>query len=202
MDTAPPASFLILRSPLDIKAQIQIQAQKSAWVPPLQALQRSADLYARYELSALGLWGCVGLEAGRGTTLRAEGPAKLVGGDVLRLPQVPGMRQVICLFLSLSSLIILQASRILMRSTDLILLFAAGHAAFSLVRWQMPSLSSATLAAQPSFCLLLNRVEIKPDRGHFYKADQEMVFETWHNSTFRCLGSPAWLDFALNHVEA
>lgn len=64
-----------------------------------------------------------------------------------------------------------------MRSTDLILLFAAGHAAFSPVRWQMLSLPFATLAAQPSLCLLLNRVEIKAIRGHFYKADQEKVFE-------------------------
>lgn len=50
MDGAPPASFLILRSSLDLKAQIQIQTQKeAACVPPLQALQGSANPYTRYE---------------------------------------------------------------------------------------------------------------------------------------------------------
>lgn len=62
MDGAPPASVLILRSPLDPKAQVQIQTQEEAtWVPPLQALQGSADPYARYEfLWALELWGSRG----------------------------------------------------------------------------------------------------------------------------------------------
>lgn len=60
IDAAPPDSFLILSSSLDLKAQIQIQAQeKSARVPPLQALQRLADLYARYKVGGLGLWGSV-----------------------------------------------------------------------------------------------------------------------------------------------
>lgn len=93
------------------------------------------------------LWGRVGLEAGTGTTLRAEGPAGLVDGDVLDLPPLPVKGQVVCLSLSLSSPITLRASGTMKRSTDLILLFAAGHAAFAPVRWQMLSLPFATSAA-------------------------------------------------------
>lgn len=52
--------------------------------------------------------GTPGPEAGKGTALRAEGPARLVDGTVLRLPQLPGTRQVICLCLSLSSPITLR----------------------------------------------------------------------------------------------
>ena len=66
----------------------------------------------------------MGLEAGTGTSLRAEGPASLVDGDGLGLPQLPVKRQVVCLSLSLSSPITLWASGIMKQSTDLILLFA------------------------------------------------------------------------------
>lgn len=119
-------------------------------------------------MNSSGLWSCEGLENGKGTELGAEGPARLGYEAVLRLPQLPDTSQVICLCLSLSSPITLRIW-VMMRSTDLMLLFAAGHAAFPPVGWQMLALPFATLAAQPSLCLLLSRVEMKADRGNFYK---------------------------------
>lgn len=83
-DGAPPASFLFLRSSLDLKPQIKIEArEEAARVPLLQALQGSADLYARYEFTVLGsevMW-VWRLEQ----ALRAGGPARCVDGDALGL---------------------------------------------------------------------------------------------------------------------
>lgn len=127
-------------------------------------------------------------------------PCQAVDGAVLRLPQLPGTRQVICLCLSLSSPITLR------------------HLGHDEKHWLDSPLCSWTCCISPCWvadaltplcnfgCSALTLPATRQSgnesrQRQFLQADQGKVFEIQHNSTFRCLGSPTWLDSALNHFE-